>query len=65
MCDCGKNPVAYIRDNWIVGKKDIRICCVCADRMMTYVPGIKEALNIREINTVTGELLNKISATLR
>jgi len=54
MCDCGKNPVAYIRDSWFKGGPDIKMCCVCADRMIMRIPKVKEALNIREIDLVSG-----------
>jgi hypothetical protein len=46
---CGKQPASYIRESYIRSHPPLKICCVCADRMIAAIPGIKEALNIREI----------------
>ena len=51
--DCGKHPVAYWIDSYIVSHPSRKICCVCADRMIGRIPGIKECLNIREIEAAT------------
>jgi hypothetical protein len=47
---CGKHPAFYIRDSYIKSEPALKICCVCADRMIAKIPGIKEVLNIREID---------------
>lgn len=46
---CGKHPAAYISDSFIKSNPSVKLCCVCADRMIMKIPGIKEALNIREL----------------
>ena len=47
--DCGKHPVAYFCNSWVVGAPVRKICCVCADTMIARIPNVKEALDIREI----------------
>ena len=48
---CGKHPAAYFCDSWCNDNPKRKICCVCADLMITKIPNVKEVLNIRQIIT--------------
>ena len=47
---CSKHPVAYYVDSWFEDEPRSKLCCVCVDRMITFIPGVKKTLNITEIN---------------
>ena len=47
--NCGKHPVAYTCESWCKENPEHRLCCVCVDQMITKIPGVKEALNIKII----------------
>ena len=47
--NCGKHPVAYTCESWCKENPERRLCCVCIDQMITLIPGVKEALNIKVI----------------
>ena len=47
--NCGKHPAEYTCDSLREDTTGQRICCVCADQMITLIPDVKEALNIKII----------------
>ena len=47
--NCGKHPVAYTCESWCKENPEHRLCCVCVDQMITKIPGVKKALNIKVI----------------
>ncbi len=47
---CGKHPAAYIWDSsYITTDSPVKICRMCADRMINKMTVIKKILNFREI----------------
>ena len=51
MCDNHKNQQAfYYVDSWIKKGPVGKLCCICVDKMITKIPGVKETLNIRLIS---------------
>ena len=47
--NCGKHPAEYTCESWCKENPEHRLCCVCVDQMITRIPGVKEALNIKVI----------------
>ncbi len=56
---CGKHPAFYYRENFVIGKPPVKICCVCHDKMTTNSPDAKEYFGLREIPM--GDLAGEVS----
>ena len=50
-CSVHKNKQAfYWVNSWVKKNPANAMCCYCVDQMIARIPGVKQALNIREIS---------------